>query len=199
MWSPPWASAGVILARELAISDIASITHSTATPVEVFCHGALCVAYSGQCLTSESIGGRSANRGQCAQACRLPYEIIVDGQHVDQDGRQFLLSPQDLAAYDKVAELAQAGVSSLKIEGRLKSAQYVAATTAAYREAVDSVLAGEQVHLSREREAQLTQSFSRGFTHGFLDGVNHQKLVQAAFSKKRGVQIGRVTGVGYSS
>ena len=184
----------VILARELSIGEIGKITKSTPTPVEVFCHGAICVSYSGQCLTSESIGGRSANRGQCAQACRLPYVLIVDGRPVAQDGRQFLLSPQDLAAFDKVAQLAAIGVSALKIEGRLKSAQYVAATTAAYREAVDSASTRKKLNLSRERQAQLTQSFSRGFTHGFLDGANHQELVRGVFSKKRGVQVGQVVG-----
>ena len=162
-------------------------------PVEVFCHGALCVAYSGQCLTSESIGGRSANRGQCAQACRLPYDLIVDGKQADQRDRQYLLSPQDLAAYDLIADLARIGVASVKIEGRLKSAQYVAATTAAYREAIDAATAGRKFAINKQREAQLTQSFSRGFTHGFLSGVDHQELVQGTFSKKRGVQVGTVS------
>ena len=98
-------------------------------PVEVFVHGALCVAYSGQCLTSEALGGRSANRGQCAQACRLPYDLIVDGQKKDLADYAYLLSPQDLAAHDMVADLVRLGVCSLKIEGRLKSAEYVAVTT----------------------------------------------------------------------
>src|SRR5438128_5788918 len=97
-------------------------------PVEVFVHGALCVAYSGQCLTSEALGGRSANRGQCAQACRLPYELFVDGRQRDLGERAYLLSPQDLAAHDLIGELVALGVASLKIEGRLKNAQYVAAT-----------------------------------------------------------------------
>ena len=182
----------VILARELSLGEIAQITAQTQTQVEVFCHGALCVAYSGQCLTSESIGGRSANRGQCAQACRLPYEMIVDGTGFDQKGKQYLLSPQDLAAYDRIAELQKAGVSSVKIEGRMKSGQYVAATTSAYRAAIDAAGAGKGFRLSVDQQAYLTQSFSRGFTHGFLDGVNHQGLVQGTFSKKRGVQLGKV-------
>ena len=180
----------VILPRELSTADIARITAQTQVAVEVFCHGALCVSYSGQCLTSESIGGRSANRGMCAQACRLPYELIVDGKKFDAKGRLFLLSPQDIAAYDRVADLAKAGVAALKIEGRLKSAQYVAATTAAYRSAVDAI--GRPFTISPLQQAQLTQSFSRGFTHGFLDGVNHQKLVVGGFSKKRGMQIATV-------
>src|SRR5258708_33164714 len=94
--------------------------------LEVFVHGALCVAYSGQCLTSEALGGRSANRGQCAQACRLPYEMVVDDEPRDLGDRAYLLSPQDLAAYDLIDRLVQLGVSCFKIEGRLKSAQYVA-------------------------------------------------------------------------
>ena len=111
----------VVLARELSIHEITDIAKNTDMPLEVFVHGALCVAYSGQCLTSESLGGRSANRGQCAQACRLPYEVICDGEHVDLGNQKYLLSPQDLAGFALVPELLDAGVTSLKIEGRLKS------------------------------------------------------------------------------
>ena len=103
-------------------------------------HGALCVAYSGQCLTSEALGGRSANRGQCAQACRLPYEMIVDGVSKPLGDRAYLLSPQDLAAYDVMDQLVEAGVISFKIEGRLKGGPYVAATTQTYRAALDAAL-----------------------------------------------------------
>src|SRR3954465_1384954 len=99
----------VILARELSTGDIRKITAATALPVEVFVHGALCVSYSGQCLTSEAIGGRSANRGQCAQACRLPYALVVDGRPRDLGDKAYLLSPQDLAAYDLVGDLAGLG------------------------------------------------------------------------------------------
>jgi putative protease len=109
----------VILARELSAGDIGKITAATDVPVEIFIHGALCVAYSGQCLTSEALGGRSANRGQCAQACRLPYDMIVDGNLLDLGDKKYLLSPQDLAAYDIVGDLAKLGVCSFKIEGRL--------------------------------------------------------------------------------
>jgi putative protease len=183
-----------ILARELSVADITKITTATTMPVEVFVHGALCVAYSGQCLTSESLGGRSANRGQCAQACRLPYELIVDGQKRDLGEKSYLLSPQDLAAHDLIGELAAAKVVSLKIEGRLKSAHYVAATTQAYRAAIDAVEKQQPFRLSRDQELELAQSFSRGFTHGFLDGVNHQELVHARFPKSRGLRVGHVVG-----
>src|SRR5688500_18152675 len=163
----------VILARELSAADVRRITAATDVPVEVFIHGALCVSYSGQCLTSEALGGRSANRGQCAQACRLPYELVVDGQVRDLGDKVYLLSPQDLAAYDLVDDLAKLGVCSFKIEGRLKSAHYVAATTRTYRAAIDASVAQQKFELPRQQELELAQSFSRGFTHGFFDGVNH--------------------------
>ena len=103
----------------------------------MFVHGALCVAYSGQCLTSEALGGRSANRGECAQACRMPYDLIADGQAVPLGDRRYLLSPQDLAGLGAITDLARAGVASLKIEGRLKAPEYVAGITRVYRAALD--------------------------------------------------------------
>jgi putative protease len=186
----------VVLARELSLADIRKVTGQTDVPVEVFVHGALCVAYSGQCLTSEALGGRSANRGQCAQACRLPYELIVDGTPRDLGDRAYLLSPQDLAAYDHIKPLVDAGVVSFKIEGRLKGGPYVASTTQTYRKAIDAAVAGRDFGLSRRQELDLAQTFSRGLTPGFLDGVNHQKLVRGRFPKSRGVRVGRVVEVG---
>ena len=182
----------VILARELSVDDIAKIRSQTDVPVEVFIHGALCVAYSGQCLTSEALGGRSANRGQCAQACRLPYDLIVDGKHRDTGDRNYLLSPQDLAAYDIVDKLAALGVTSLKIEGRLKSAEYVAATTQTYRAAIDAASRSSAFELSPQGKLDLAQTYSRGFTPGFLAGVDHQRLVQGRFPKSRGVRVAKV-------
>ena len=116
----------VVLARECSIKEINRIhqqmnQHHVSLPLEVFVHGALCVAYSGQCLTSEALGGRSANRGECAQACRMPYELIADGKVVNLGDRQYLLSPQDLAGLEVLPNLVKSGVASLKIEGRLKS------------------------------------------------------------------------------
>ena len=185
----------VIVARELSTQDIRQITERTDVPIEVFVHGALCVSYSGQCLTSESLGRRSANRGQCAQACRLPYELVVDGKEKDLGDKAYLLSPQDLAAHDLLDDLTGLGVCSFKIEGRLKSAHYVAATTQTYRAAIDAVAEHRTFRLTREQELDLAQTFSRGFTHGFFDGVNHQELVHARFPKSRGVRVGRVVGV----
>ena len=185
----------VVLARELSLEDIRLVTAKTDVPVEVFVHGALCVAYSGQCLTSEALGGRSANRGQCAQACRLTYEMIVDGVPKPLGDKAYLLSPQDLAAYDLIAPLIEAGVISFKIEGRLKGGPYVAATTQTYRQAIDAALAATPFALPRREQLELAQTFSRGLTHGFLDGVNHQLLVRGRFPKSRGVKLGRVAGV----
>ncbi|MDX1965152.1 MAG: DUF3656 domain-containing protein [Pirellulales bacterium] len=185
----------VILARELSVGEIQQITAATTTPVEVFVHGALCVAYSGQCLTSEALGGRSANRGQCAQACRLPYEMVVDGAARDFGERAYLLSPQDLAAPELIQPLLAAGVASFKIEGRLKSAHYVAATSQTYRAALDAAVAGQNFVLGPAAAIDLEQSFSRGFTTGFLGGLNHQTLVPARFPKARGVRVGTVLRV----
>jgi putative protease len=180
----------VVLARELSIPEIRKIKAASPIELEVFAHGALCVAYSGQCLTSEALGGRSANRGACAQACRLPYDLIVDGKTKELGDRKYLISPLDLAAYELVPELMDL-VSCLKIEGRLKTPEYVAATTRTYRKAVDDAAA----KFSREEVLTLQQTFSRGFSTGFLSGVNHQTLVQGLSPKKRGVYLGKVAAV----
>lgn len=130
----------VVLARECSLKDIEKIQQQTqdiALPLEVFVHGALCVAYSGQCLTSESLGGRSANRGECAQACRMTYDMKVDGESIDLGDKQYLLSPQDLSGLPVLPDLIQSGVSCLKIEGRLKAPEYVANVTRVYRQALD--------------------------------------------------------------
>ncbi|MFO0664807.1 MAG: U32 family peptidase [Polyangiaceae bacterium] len=183
----------VILARELSLADIRAIAASTRVELEVFVHGALCIAYSGQCLTSEAIGGRSANRGACAQACRLPYELVVDGVLKDLGDRAYLLSPQDLEAASAVPELAAMGISSLKIEGRLKGPEYVAATTALYRAAVDALRSGSSAPSASRRDDAL-QQFSRGSDVGFFRGVNHQTLVEGRSSDHRGVLAGTLVG-----
>jgi putative protease len=130
----------VVLARECSLKEINKIQQQTSLPLEVFVHGALCVAYSGQCLTSEALGGRSANRGECAQACRMPYELIADGEVVDLGDRKYLLSPQDLAGLEVLPDLVKSGVTCLKIEGRLKAPEYVANVTHVYRQALDRVM-----------------------------------------------------------
>jgi putative protease len=183
----------VILARELSLDDLRAIRASTDVELEVFVHGALCIAYSGQCLTSEAIGGRSANRGACAQACRLPYELVVDGELRDTGDRAFLLSPQDLEASALVPELAAIGIASIKIEGRLKGPAYVAANTALYREAVDAIGSNAGVEPTLVRDALAT--FTRGSDHGFLGGVDHQRLVEGRGCDHRGLEIGVALGL----
>ena len=184
-----------VLARELSLSELKRFD-TERMPLEVFVHGALCVAYSGQCLTSESLGQRSANRGECAQACRMPYELVVDGVLRDLGDKRYLLSPQDLAAVNDIPELIASGVTSFKIEGRLKSPEYVAAVCQVYRKAIDEVLAGEPREASDEDRYQLEMTFSRGLYSGWLHGVNHQELVHARFGKKRGPFVGRIAEVG---
>ena len=184
----------VVVARELSLDEIREIRRATAMPLEVFVHGALCVAYSGQCLTSESLGGRSANRGQCAQACRLAYELVCDGRDVDLGDQRYLLSPQDLAAYALSPELLAAGVAALKIEGRLKTPEYVANITRHYRRAIDAAVAGRPVVFTPREVEEMELSFSRGFSPGWLEGCDHKRLVPATSSAKRGVRLGTVVG-----
>jgi putative protease len=193
----------VVLARELSLRELRRFQGGP-VPIEVFVHGALCVAYSGQCLTSESLGQRSANRGECAQACRMPYQLVVDGEIRELGDRRFLLSPQDLAGVGEIPDLIRLGVTSFKIEGRLKSPEYVAAVTKIYRNAIDAaVKAIEQEtaapELAPADRYALEMTFSRGFYSGWLNGVNHQRLVEGSFGKKRGAFIGRVIRVGRDS
>ena len=182
----------VILARELSIREIARIRAETAMPVEVFVHGALCVSYSGQCLTSEALGGRSANRGECAQACRMEYEILRDGDRIDLKDISYLLSPKDLAAFELVPELVALGVSSLKIEGRLKGPEYVASITRNYRRAIDAAWEDRADPIGPSERYEMEMTFSRGFSRGFFEGNDHKRLVRGDYAKKRGVLLGRV-------
>ena len=200
----------VVLARECSVKDIEAIQSAigprpAAIPLEVFVHGALCVAYSGQCLTSESLGGRSANRGECAQACRMPYDLISDGKPVALGDRKYLLSPQDLAGMEILPEIVRSGVASLKIEGRLKSPEYVASITRIYREALDQLqpangnlpAANPPTRQSQivNRKYEMEMSFSRGLFTGWFGGTDNQSLVHARFGKKRGVFLGEVKRV----
>jgi putative protease len=176
----------VVLARECSLKEIEAIQQRAAAqlPLEVFVHGALCVAYSGQCLTSEALGGRSANRGECAQACRMPYELLSDGKLIPLGDRRYLLSPQDLAGLEVLPNLVRAGVASLKVEGRLKSPEYVANITRVYRRALDGI--------AEDSRYDLEMAFSRGLYTGWFKGINNQELVHARFGKKRGVYLGEV-------
>jgi len=183
-----------VLARELSMRELERFKDAH-VPLEVFVHGALCVAYSGQCLTSESLGRRSANRGECAQACRMPYEMLVDGELRDLGDKRYLLSPQDLAAVDEIPRLIELGIRSFKIEGRLKTPEYVAAVTKVYRAAMDRALAGKPAPATEDDRYALEMTFSRGLSTGWMHGVNHQELVGAYYGKKRGPYVGSVTRI----
>ena len=185
----------VVLARELSLDEVRAIRSQTDCELEMFVHGALCVSYSGQCFSSEAWGGRSANRGQCAQACRLPYELMVDGRVKPLADARYLLSPGDLLALHQLPEIVQIGVSALKIEGRYKDADYVALTTAAYRKAVDEAYAGLPVSATAADDLVLEQVFSRGLGPYFVTGTNHQQVVKGRTPRHRGVQMGRVVRV----
>lgn len=182
----------VVLARELSFDEIKEICAETDLEIEVFVHGALCICYSGQCQMSRYFGGRSGNRGQCAQPCRLPYRTF------DEKGRLVQtfahpLSPKDLCLIDHIGDLADAGVSSLKIEGRMKSPEYVAVVTAIYRKYLD--LYERQGHYTvdpADREA-LEQIFNRGgFTEGYFDTDPGEGLMAGSIPKHRGIPIGKV-------
>jgi U32 family peptidase len=177
-----------VLGRENSLPEIAAIKDKTKKELEVFVHGALCVAYSGQCFTSEAIGGRSANRGQCAQSCRQEYELLVDGVVKPMGDLKYLVSPRDLCGLEDVPKLVELGIESFKIEGRLKSPEYVAQAARSYREAIDNY---SQVS-TKENIKKMAITYSRGFYNGWMNGVAHQKLVDGTFGSNRGLVIGKV-------
>jgi putative protease len=182
----------VVLARELSLDDMRQIREQTDCELEIFVHGALCVSYSGQCFSSEAWGGRSANRGQCAQACRLPYDLIVDEQLRPLGDKRYLLSPGDLYAIHQVPDIIDVGIHTLKIEGRYKDEQYVALTTSAYRRAVDAAWEAQPDPITAEDDIQLEQVYSRGLGSYFISGTNHQQVVDGRAPRHRGVLVGRV-------
>ena len=189
----------VVLGRELSLTDMRKIASQTDVELECFVHGALCVSYSGQCFSSEAWGGRSANRGKCAQACRLSYGLIVDGEQRDLGPHRYLLSPGDLYAIEQIPELVDIGIACLKIEGRYKDEEYVAMTTKAYREAIDLAMAGLPNIDTEEEKLDLEQIYSRGLGAHFMSGVNHQDVVIGRAPRHRGVNVGKVVAVDFRS
>lgn len=189
----------VVLARELSLENIRNIAQNTDVPLEVFVHGALCVSYSGQCYLSAALNGRSANRGECAQCCRLPYSLIDgNGRKIAVD--QHLLSLKDLNQSNRLEELIDAGASSFKIEGRLKDVSYVKNITAYYRQQLDEIISRRSDELYRSSEGVSSisftpnpyKSFNRGFTHYFLDGRSTAPIIQPHSPKSMGEPIGTV-------
>jgi len=186
----------VTLARETAVEEIARLVAaggSAGVEVESFVHGAICVCYSGQCLLSSLIGGRSANRGVCAQPCRLPYELTDEkGKVLDTPGAH-LLSPKDLAGITLLPDLLRARVAALKIEGRMKSAEYVALVTGVYREALDRAAVRLDQYEVRDGEVSvLSEAFSRGFSEAYLIGERGNEMMSYRRPNNRGVLVGRV-------
>lgn len=203
-WAHSHGFSRVVLARELSLHEIEEIARTTAdlgVGLEVFSHGALCYSYSGQCLLSSVIGGRSGNRGMCAQPCRKKYWLLE--AETDRYGRpisyrevpskdKYLLSPKDLCTYREIARLAGSPVSSLKIEGRMKSSEYVAVVVSTYRKALDAVAAGT-FEPDKETEHNLLLAFNRGFTKGYLFGDRHHALMGRDRPDNRGLLIGIVS------
>ncbi len=182
----------VTLAREVSLREIRDFA-KLGVEVESFGHGAICMCYSGQCLMSSLIGRRSANRGMCAQPCRLPWELLDErGQEIPVPG-EHLLSPKDLATIGILPELVASGVSAIKIEGRMKSAEYVAVVTAAYRAALDRAGADPEGYEVEDDEMQaLSEAFSRGFTEAYLVGERGNEMMGYKRPNNRGVQVARV-------
>lgn len=174
----------VVPARELSLEEIRQAA-DTGTDIEIFVHGAMCFSYSGQCQMSRIIGGRSGNRGLCAQPCRLAYSL---------DGREgYHLSPRDLCTVDRLGEFVQAGVSSFKIEGRMKSAEYVAQVTSVYRKYLDMYYKTGDISVDEADRRALEQIFNRGgFTQGYLDKNPGRDFLSGDIPKHRGLYIGKV-------
>jgi putative protease len=184
----------VVLARELSLEAIRSIRDHTQAELEVFIHGALCICYSGQCLFSSMIGGRSGNRGYCAQPCRKQYALKKNGEEVNVRGN-FLLSPKDLNAAEILPKIIEAGVSSLKIEGRMKRPEYVAGVVSIYRRLLDRYATDPADYFVSEEELiTLEQLFNRGFTHAYLSGKPRIELMDHRVPYNRGVLVGTVIG-----
>lgn len=177
----------VVLARETSIDTIRNIKKNSNADIEVFVHGALCISYSGQCLMSSLIGGRSGNRGACAQCCRLPYDLISDGKIVNSD--KYLLSTKDLMTLDHVGELIEAGIDSFKIEGRMKRPEYVYLIVSLYRKAIDFYLSNGVVNISDSDIVEMKKIFNRGFTNGFLF---NDKIINSKRPNHIGINIGSV-------
>ena len=192
----------VVLARELSIREISEISKKTDIELEIFVHGALCVSYSGQCLMSSLIGGRSGNRGTCAQPCRMKYTIVdtVSNKSLNKGfDEKHILSLKDLNAIDDLEEIIDAGVVSLKIEGRMKKPEYVATIIDQYRKKIDRLEQDDDSETSVEDKEKMAQMFNRGFTKGFLKEDFGRDIVTLDKPNNRGVLIGEVTKINNES
>jgi putative protease len=183
----------VVLARELTAAEIETIAGQSGIEVEVFVHGALCVCYSGQCLMSSMIGGRSGNRGRCAQPCRMEYQLGAEGDQIIQTSGSYLLSPKDIALIHEIPELHRIGVKSLKIEGRMKRPEYVYQVVKTYRQALERYSQNPQGYEVGPGEIrELEQSFNRGFSSGYFGGHRNADIMGFKRPNNRGVYLGRI-------
>lgn len=181
----------VVLSRELNITEIEHICKNTDMEIETFVHGALCISYSGQCLFSSMVGGRSGNRGKCAQPCRLPYELLENDSTIDKG---FLLSPRDLCGLEFLPQLVNAGVNCLKIEGRMKTPEYVATVTRIYRKYLDILSEGKEFVINEQDKKDLLQVFNRGgFSCGHLDTKGNESLIYKQKPNNMGIFLGTVS------
>ena len=181
----------IVLSRELSLSEIDYIKSNVSCEIEVFGHGALCISYSGQCLYSSLIGGRSGNRGKCAQGCRLPYELLENDTTIDKG---YLLSPKDLCSLTTLPELLDTNIDSLKIEGRMKSAEYVAIVTKTYRKYIDMYYSEDNYFVEKEDIINLLQVFNRGgFSNGHLKNSPNRDLIFKEKPNNMGIYIGNVS------
>jgi len=185
----------IVLARELDLDSIREIRKRAGVEVETFVHGALCVCYSGQCQMSSMIGGRSGNRGRCAQPCRLEYRLVDDkGMQVADNEKvgDYLLSPRDLNISLHIPELIKAGIDAFKIEGRMRRPEYVATVTRIYRTLIDRAALGGEYFVTGDEASQLAQVFNREFTTGYFFGVPGKDLMSYKRPNNRGIRLGRV-------
>lgn len=182
----------IVLAREMTKTEVQAIKEGTGLEIEVFVHGALCVCYSGQCLMSSMIGGRSGNRGRCAQPCRLEYELYCNDEPIKTKG-PYLLSPKDLALAEIIPDLYQAGVNSLKIEGRMKRPEYVYTVVKIYRRLLDRFMEKPEGYRVDPAEIkELSETFNRGFTTGYFGGNRNRGVINITRPNNRGVLLGRI-------
>lgn len=184
----------IVLAREVSLEEIKKITEKTPMEIEVFGHGALCISYSGQCLMSSYIGGRSGNRGRCAQPCRMSYQLTdSQGNNLLETSKvgEHLLSPRDLCLIDHLSELREAGIRSVKIEGRMKRPEYVATVTRIYRQAIDA-LEGKAEPIGDREKGELLQVFNRDFSTGYIYGSQGKEMMSFSRPNNRGTRLGRV-------
>ena len=182
----------VVLSRELSIEEIEYICQNTDIEIECFIHGALCISYSGQCLFSSLVGGRSGNRGTCAQSCRLPYELIENDNTILDKG--YLLSTRDLCSLEYIPRLINCGVTSLKIEGRMKSSEYVATVTRIYRKYIDLAQSNSEYKIDEKDKKDLMQVFNRGnFSSGHLDTHANKKLIYPEKPNNMGLFLGYIS------